>query len=70
MIDATPERGGDKFTDDEIVGHSMDYLLAGYETTSNALSYVSYLLALNPHAQEKLQGEIDAYFQENSVRTV
>ena len=73
MIDATVE--GDetvqesekKLSDEEISSHSLTFMLAGYETTSNALSYTSYLLALNPEVQEKLQNEIEAYDQENPV---
>ena len=56
-----------KLTDDQIVAHATTFMLAGYETTSTALSYVSYLLALNPTVQEKLQWEIEDYFQNNPV---
>ena len=37
-------------------------MLAGYETTSTALGFTAYELALNPHVQIKLQEEIDQYF--------
>ena len=73
MIDArtdNPSGGGasqQKLTDDQIVAHSATFLVAGYETTSTALAYVSYLLALNPIIQEKLQQEIDNYFDNNPV---
>lgn len=81
MIDATvePEEGSDKggdkqstnskrkLTDQEITAHAIQFMLAGYETTSSALTYVSYLLALNPHVQEKLQEEIVSYFEEHPV---
>ena len=70
MIDATEggEGGGGKgLTDEEIVVHSIVFLLAGYETTSNTLAYISYLLALNPEIQEKLQTTIDEYFENNPV---
>ena len=61
------ERKKKKLTDKEIVGHAITFMLAGYETTANALSYTSYLLALHPHEQEKLQAEIDSYFSEHPV---
>ncbi|RDD38957.1 Cytochrome P450 3A41 [Trichoplax sp. H2] len=56
MIDA-----GDngKLTDTEVIAQSIVFLIAGYETTSNALAFTSYLLALNPDIQDKLIKEID-----------
>lgn len=56
-----------KLTDEDIISHSIVFLLAGYETTSNTLGYTTYLLALNPEAQEKLQAKIDAYFEDKPV---
>ena len=64
--DGTPE-GGKKLTNKEIVANSITFLLAGYETTANALSYASYLLALNPTVQDRLHAEIEEYFQNNPV---
>ena len=61
-----PDRGR-KLTDEEIVAHAVVFILAGYETTANTLACTSYLLALNPDIQEKLQSEIDSYFGENPV---
>ena len=52
-------------TDDEVVSLAIMFLLAGYETTGSALSYTSYLLAMNPDKQDKLCAEIDGYFEEN-----
>ena len=54
-------------TDEEVVVNAIVFLMAGYETTANALAYTSYLLALNPDIQEKLQSEIDGYFDDNPV---
>ena len=69
MIDATEGEGGEekKLTDEEIVTNSIVFLLAGYETTTNTLAYTSYLLALHPEIQERLQAEIDEYFESNPV---
>ena len=72
MIDASVEEqsngdGPKKLTDQQLVAFSIDFLLAGYETTANTLTYTSYLLAMNTDVQEKLQAEIDDYFEENPV---
>ena len=64
--DGTPE-GGRGLTDKEIVSNSITFLLAGYETTANALSYTSYLLALHPSVQDRLYAEIEEYFRNNPV---
>ena len=52
-------------SNDEIVSAIMTIILAGYETTSNALSYTAYLLALNPTIQDKLIKEINDYYEVN-----
>ena len=51
----------------EIVSHCITFLLAGYETTANTLSFTSYLLAINPEVQDKLCSEIDNYFESKPV---
>ena len=58
---------GNRLSNEEIVAHAVTFLLAGYETTANTLSYTAYLLALHPDIQEKLQSEIDGYFDDKPV---
>ena len=41
-------------------------MLAGYDTTSNTLSYCSYVLATHPEELLKLQEEVDAKFGNDS----
>ena len=72
MIDATvqDESGnpsGKRLTSGQIAGFSIDFFLAGYETTATTLGFTSYLLAMNTDVQEKLQAEVDKYFEENPV---
>ena len=72
MINATVEgcNGQQKLKDKEIISYSITFLLAGYETTANTLTYTSYLLALHPEIQQKLQEEIDDYFENNPVSKI
>ncbi|XP_069889709.1 cytochrome P450 3A5-like isoform X1 [Dipodomys merriami] len=46
-------------SDSELIAQSITFIMAGYETTSNALSFVMYALATHPDVQKKLQEEID-----------
>lgn len=52
-------------TADEIVGQAFVFLLAGYETSSNALAFTCYLLAIHPECQCKIQAEVDEFFMRN-----
>jgi hypothetical protein len=54
-------------SDEEVVANSIGFLFAGNETTAITLSFTSYELALNPDIQEKLQSEIDAYYEDKPV---
>lgn len=42
----------------EVVDNAFLFLAAGFETTSNALAYVAYLLALHPDVQEQVFEEV------------
>ena len=46
-------------THEEIKGQLMVFLIAGFDTTANSLSYASFLLAKHPEKMKKLQEEID-----------
>ena len=56
-----------KLSDEEIIGQSIGFMLAGYETTSSALAFTTYCLALNPDKQEKLLQEVDETIREDGV---
>ena len=60
-------RGPSKLTNEQIVAEAVGLMMAGYDTTANALAYTCYLLALNPDIQKKLQSEIDDYFDNRPV---
>lgn len=61
-IDFTQTRIGKKLSKEEIQRNLVVFMLAGYETSSNALNYAFYILATQPEEQEKLKQEIDEYF--------
>ncbi|CAL4938851.1 unnamed protein product [Urochloa decumbens] len=48
---------GEKFSDDEVVDNIVSLVVAGYESTSNAIMWAAYHLAKSPHALRKLREE-------------
>ena len=59
------ETCGDTFSKAEVVLNTRTLILAGFETTRNALSMTCYSLAVNHKIQEKAFDEIDKYFAKN-----
>ncbi|XP_067406930.1 cytochrome P450 3A24-like isoform X2 [Emydura macquarii macquarii] len=56
-------------SDKEIVAQAFVFILAGYETTSSTLNYLSYNLATHPDVQQRLQEEIDTALPNKAVPT-
>jgi cytochrome P450 len=59
---------------DEVVSNVFLFMIAGYETTSTALAYSTYVLATRPEIQAKLIEEIDQnkwdnFNEENAYET-
>ncbi|KAJ4349462.1 uncharacterized protein N0V89_008077 [Didymosphaeria variabile] len=52
------------FTEDEVMGNLFIYLLAGYETTANAILYGLIVLAVRPGIQAKCIAEVDRIYAE------
>ena len=52
-------------TDAEILSQALIFLLAGYDTVFNALSFITYCLATNPQQQETLCEEIDTVLEKH-----
>ena len=55
-------------TDQEILGNTFIFLLAGHETTSNSIHFSLILLALDRAAQRHLQNDLDEIFQGRPVK--
>ena len=55
-----------------VIKFSFFYItvVAGYETTSTALSYLSYILATHPEEQRELREHTDAHFDPETERTM
>jgi pentalenene oxygenase len=51
----------DGMTATEIHDHVMTLLLAGHETSANALTWTLFLLGKHPHAQDRLYAEVSAF---------
>lgn len=50
---------GRGLSDSELRDEAMTFLLAGHETTANALTWTWYLLSKNPQVLEDMQAEVD-----------
>ena len=57
-------QGRKQFTEDEVLGNLFLYLLAGFETTANAITYGLITLALRPDLQDKVISEVDGVYRE------
>ncbi|CAL2031258.1 unnamed protein product [Caenorhabditis brenneri] len=56
-----------QLTQDEVIGQCFLFVIGGFDTTALALSYVTYLLAMNPEIQKKLQEEVDREFGDAEI---
>ncbi|KAH3861757.1 cytochrome P450 3A24-like [Dreissena polymorpha] len=54
-------------SDREIVAQSLTFLLAGYETTSAVLAFLTHVLATHDDVQTKLCQEVDEVLQDKKV---
>jgi cytochrome P450 len=57
--DEEGDSGRSGLTDKQVRDEALTILLAGHETTANALTWTWYLLSQNPEAEAKLHAEID-----------
>ncbi|KAF8356667.1 hypothetical protein PRIPAC_91662 [Pristionchus pacificus] len=54
-------------TVDEVIAQAVVFLLAGYDTTSNALSYTAWMLSRNPEIMKRCQEEVDEVCTDSSI---
>jgi cytochrome P450 len=59
------ERG--RLTDEQVRDEALTILLAGHETTANALAWTFYLLQRHPEVEAKLHAQVDAVLAERDA---
>jgi cytochrome P450 len=60
LLDAKYGDTGEGMSDEQVLSESMQLLVAGHETSSNALAWTLYLLSKHPECIEKIRREINA----------
>ncbi|MDQ3908371.1 MAG: cytochrome P450 [Acidobacteriota bacterium] len=72
MLLRARDEEGDRtgMTDEQIRDEVMTLILAGHETTANALSWTWHLLAQNAEAESKLHAELDEVLDRGRLPTV
>ena len=60
MLARDEEGDGGRMSDEQLRDEAITILLAGHETTANALTFAWRLLARHPEAERRLQAEADA----------
>lgn len=63
LLEARDADTGEGMSDQQLRDEVLTLLLAGHETTANALSWTFYLLAQHPHETAKLQDEYQRVLQ-------
>jgi len=59
LLSARDEETGEGMNDQQIRDELMTMLIAGHETTANALAWTWYLLSQHPEVEQRLYSEID-----------
>jgi cytochrome P450 len=67
LLDARYEDNGEPMTEDQIIDEILVLIIAGHETTANALSWTLYLLADHPEYQTKLKTDTAGLSLKESV---
>jgi cytochrome P450 len=59
LMDSRDEETGEAMSDQQLRDEVMTLILAGHETTANALSFTWMLLSRSPHVWQKLRAEVE-----------
>lgn len=64
------EERSDTWTDEEILGHLLNFLSAGHETTAGTLTWAVHAMASHPAMQDKLRAEIQTLPENYSLSEI
>lgn len=67
VIAAVDQDSGEAFTREELIDQLGVFFLAGHETTASVLTWVFYILAMQPAVLERLRDEVDTVVGDGSV---
>ncbi len=67
LLQARDPETGQGLSDDDIKANVVTFLIAGHETTSNALTWALYLLSTHPAAREAVEQEVDRLMPDGRV---
>jgi len=68
MLNQKDPKTGKGMPEENIVANMITFLIAGHETTSGLLSFLTVLLCQNPRAMAKLQQEVDQVLGDDAIR--
>ncbi|KKY23019.1 putative cytochrome p450 [Phaeomoniella chlamydospora] len=63
QVQGKKDKSVSALTDNQVLGNSFVFILAGHETSANTIHFSMMFLALRPDIQRKLQEELDEIFQ-------
>jgi len=66
LMAAQDEATGEGMSDVQLRHELLTLVLAGHETTANALTFIFYLLSKHPHVMRKLEAEVESVLGERA----
>ena len=67
LLEARDPETGLGLSDDDVKANIITFLIAGHETTSNALTWALYLLSEHPEARAAVESEVDELMPDGRV---
>src|ERR1041385_2604628 len=67
LLAACEEESGRGMSDDQLRDEVMSIVVAGHETTANALCWLLHLVSQHPEVEEKMQAELDSVWADGHL---